>query len=197
MLSGFASTSLLTHPPSPNFYEGAPLPTHPFLPHCPSIPLPWGIEPSQDQGPPLPLMPDNAILCYLCWKHGSLHMYSLVGGLVPGSSGGVGGIWLVDIVVLPLGLQMPSAPLVLSLTSPLGTLWSIQWLASSIHIYICQALAELLGRQLYQVPVSKHFLALAIVSGFGVYIWDGPPGRAVFGWSFLHSLLHKLSLYFL
>jgi hypothetical protein len=37
---------------------------------------------------------------------------SLVGGLVPGSSGGY---WLVHIVVLPMGLQTPSAPWVLSL----------------------------------------------------------------------------------
>jgi hypothetical protein len=34
-------------------------------------------------------------------------------------------------------------------------------------------LAKPLRRQLYQVPVSKHFLASAIVSGFGVYMWDG------------------------
>jgi hypothetical protein len=33
----------------------------------------------------------KAILCYICnWSHGSLHVYSLVGGLVPGSSGGGG-----------------------------------------------------------------------------------------------------------
>jgi hypothetical protein len=37
-------------------------PTHPLLPHCSSIPLHWGIKPSQDQGPPLPLMPDKASL---------------------------------------------------------------------------------------------------------------------------------------
>jgi hypothetical protein len=34
------------------------------LPH-PHIPLHWGIEPSQDQGPLLPLMPDKVILCYI------------------------------------------------------------------------------------------------------------------------------------
>jgi hypothetical protein len=62
----------LPHPPLQippisllHFYEGAPLPTHSLLPHCPSIPLRWGIEPSQGQGPPLPLMPDKAILCYI------------------------------------------------------------------------------------------------------------------------------------
>jgi hypothetical protein len=33
-------------------------------------------------------MSDKAILCYMCiWSHDSLHAYSLVGGLVPGSSG--------------------------------------------------------------------------------------------------------------
>ena len=62
---------------------------------APSIPLHFGIEPSQDQGPLLLLMPDKdkAIACYICrWIHGSLHEYSLVGGLVPGSSG-VSGCW--------------------------------------------------------------------------------------------------------
>jgi hypothetical protein len=83
----------------------------PHPPHCPSIPLQWGFEPSQDQAPSPPLMPDKAILCFKCsWSHGSLRAYFLVGGLVPGSSERV---WLVDIVVLPIGLQSPSAPSVL------------------------------------------------------------------------------------
>ena len=30
-----------------------------ILPHCSSILLHWGIKPSQDQGPSLPLMPDK------------------------------------------------------------------------------------------------------------------------------------------
>jgi hypothetical protein len=55
----------------------------------PGIPLHGGIEPSQDQGSLLPLMTDKAILCYICsWSHGSLYVYSLVDGLVPGSSEG-------------------------------------------------------------------------------------------------------------
>ena len=42
----------------------------------------------------LPLMPDKAILCYICrWSHESLHVYSLVGGLVRESSGVCG--WLI------------------------------------------------------------------------------------------------------
>ena len=54
---------------------------------CPAIPLHWGMEPSQDQRPLLPLMTNKAILCYICsWSHESHHVYSLAGGLVQGSS---------------------------------------------------------------------------------------------------------------
>ena len=91
------------------------------------------------------------------------------------------GVWLVDIVVLPMGFQTLSVPSVLSLTPPLGNPSSIQWLAASIHLCICQTLAEPLRRQLYQSPVSKHLLASAIVSAFCDSIWDGSPGGAVSG----------------
>jgi hypothetical protein len=98
---GFSCGISLFHSPSPCFYEGAP---HPPTTHSPGIPLHWGIKPSQDQEALLLLMPDNAILCYICrWSHGSLQVYSLAGGLVPGSSGE--GDWLVDIVVLPMGCK--------------------------------------------------------------------------------------------
>jgi hypothetical protein len=121
--------------------------THPLLLPCPGISLHGDIKPSQDQGPHLSLISDRAILCYICsWSHGSLHVYSLVGGLVPGSSGN-------HNVVPPMGLKTPSSPLVLSLASPLGTLCSVQWVAVSILFCICQALANPLKRQLY------HFLS--------------------------------------
>jgi hypothetical protein len=48
--------------------------------------------------------------------------------------------WWVHIVVPSMGLQVPSAPWVLSLAPPLGTLCSVQWLPLSIHLCICQAL---------------------------------------------------------
>jgi hypothetical protein len=105
--------------------------------------------------------------------------------------------WLVHIVVPPTGLQTPSAPWVLSLIPPLGTLCSVQWMAVSIHFCICQALASPLKRQLYQTPVSKHLLECTIVSGFGNHIWDGFPGRTVTGWPFVSFLPQTLSLYFL
>jgi hypothetical protein len=75
-------------------------PTHP--PTLTSLPLAlpsWSIESLQDRGPPLPLMPDKAILCYISsWSHGSLHVYSLVGDLVPGSSGVSG--WFILLFFL-------------------------------------------------------------------------------------------------
>ena len=86
------------HLPSTCFHEGAPA-THP---HSQSLEFPYtgrGIKPSQDQGPLLPLMPDKVILCYICdWRHEFLHVYSLVGCLVPGSSGGSG--WLILLFFL-------------------------------------------------------------------------------------------------
>jgi hypothetical protein len=69
-------------------------------------------------------------------------------------------------------LQTPSAPSVFVLTLPLGSLYSVRCLAVSICFYIGQALAEPLMRQLYQTPVSKHFLASATVSGFSGCIYD-------------------------
>jgi hypothetical protein len=75
----------------------------------------------------------------------------------------------------------------------LESLCSVQGLAASICLCICQTLAEPLRRQLYQAPVSTQFLASKIVSGFGDCMWDGSPCGAVSGWPFLQSLLHILS----
>ena len=67
---------------------GCSLTCPPILLQCPSIYLPWVIEPPQDQGAPLPVMPAKAIICYISsWSYGSPYVYSLVGDLVPGSFG--------------------------------------------------------------------------------------------------------------
>jgi hypothetical protein len=58
-------TKLSILSPLPCFYEGVPLPIHLFLPPYNHNPLHWGIEPSQEQGPLFPLMPDKVILCYI------------------------------------------------------------------------------------------------------------------------------------
>ena len=116
-------------------------PTHPLLLPCPGSPLQWGIWTSQEQGPLLPLMSNKVILCYICsWSYRSLHVYSLVGGLF--SPWELWGYWLVHIVVSPMGLQTPSVPRVLSLASSMGTLCSVQWMAVSIHVCICQCIVS-------------------------------------------------------
>ena len=85
--------------------------------------------------------PVKAILWYMCtWSH----VYSLVGGLVPGDYGPV--VWLVGFFVVLRELQTPTAPSILSLTSPLGNPRSVQWLAVSINLCICKAVAGPLRR---------------------------------------------------
>jgi hypothetical protein len=115
--------------------------------------------------------------------------YSFVDGLVPGSSGRA---WLIDIVVLPMGLQTTSTPSVPSLTPLLETLCSVQWLAANIHLCFCNALSGPLRRQPYQAPFSMHFLVSTIVSGFGNCIGNESSGVTVSGWSYLQSLLNAL-----
>lgn len=100
------------------------------------------------------------------------------------------GIWLVDIIAFPMGLQDPSVPSVLPLTPPLGSLCSVWWFA----VCICIGIGQALRRQLYQAPVSNCFLASAIVSRFGVSRGYGCLGGAICGWPFFQSLLHSFSL---
>ena len=102
---------------------------------------------------------------------------------------------MVDIVVLPMRLQTPSLPTVLALTSPLGSLHLVQCL--SVYILICfgPPLVEHLRGQIYMAPISKPFLATAIVSGFGISRWDGSLGGAISGRPFLQFLSHSLYLH--
>ena len=78
-----------TQAPNPTDLSSKPLRetllyTHPLLPHTSHITLQWGINPPQNQEPPIPLTKNEIILCYICsWSHGITHLYSLVGGLVP------------------------------------------------------------------------------------------------------------------
>ena len=87
--SSFPSRNPLTHPLPPAFMRVfAHPPTHSYLPALAFLYIGASIEPSQDQRLLLPLMSDKAIPCYISsWSHGSLHVCSLVGGLVLGSSG--------------------------------------------------------------------------------------------------------------
>ena len=100
------------------------------------------------------VLSNKAILCHICgWSHGSLHVYSLVGGPVPRSSRGLA-IWLCCH-------GPPWTPMDPELSPMVGC---------KHHLCICEALEEPLRKQLYQAPVSKHFPASAIASGFDYYI---------------------------
>jgi hypothetical protein len=63
------------------------------------------------------------------------------------------GVWPVDTVAPSMGLQSLSTLSALYPTTPSGTPHSVQWLAVSICLCICQALR----RQPYQASISKHF----------------------------------------
>ena len=77
--------------PSPLPLRGGTPPTH-TLQHQPStIPLHWDIKPPQNQRSPLPLIPDKAVLCYICtWSHGPIPYTFFFDGLVPGRAWGSG-----------------------------------------------------------------------------------------------------------
>jgi hypothetical protein len=94
-------------------------------------------------------------------------------------------------------LQTPSAPTVFALTFPSLSPCSVQCLALYICICIGLPLAEPLGGQLYQAPVSNHILASVIRSGFAISRQDGYLRGAVPGWTYLQFLIHSLSLRFL
>ena len=136
-------------------YEGAPSPTNPLLLQHPSIPLHWGIKPSQYQGGS-PSIDD--------WQgHPLLHM-QLEPWVPPCVIFGwwfspweFWEVWLVNIVVLSMGLQIPSAPSVFPPTPPLGSLSLVWCLAACIHICIAQVLAEPL-----RVPGSCQQALLSI-----------------------------------
>ena len=74
VILGFPSAS----PHTTSFYEDALPPTHTLHPHCPSLPLCWGIEPLQEQSPlPFQLMLGKATYAAGA-KIPSMHMLWLV-----------------------------------------------------------------------------------------------------------------------
>jgi hypothetical protein len=126
-----------------------PTPTSP-----PSVLLHWGIfwafvgprtSPPIDtwQGHPLPHMQLEPSVLHCWW----LNPWELLGD------------WLVNIVVLPVGMQSPSIPSVLLLAPLLRTPCLVQWLAARIRLCICKALAGLSGDchiRLLSACTSRH-----------------------------------------
>jgi hypothetical protein len=104
-------------------------------------------------------------------------VYSLVSGFVPGTPGGV---WLVDIVVLSMGLQIPSAPSVLSVSPPLGALLSPMVGCKHLPLYLSGS-GGASQEETAIIGFSQQAL-LDIHNSVWVCIWDG---GAVFGWPFL------------
>ena len=77
---------------------------------------------------------------------------------------------MVDFVVPDMGLQNPSAPLVISLTPPLGTPCSVNG-CENTPLYLSGS-----GRASQETAISdscqQALLGIHIVSGFGDCIWD-------------------------
>jgi hypothetical protein len=82
-----------SHPPIPLPLWGCS-PTHPLPSSYPGIPRHWGIEHPQAQGSLLTDVQQHHPLPICCRSHGSLQVYSLIGGPVPWSSrGALAGCW--------------------------------------------------------------------------------------------------------
>jgi hypothetical protein len=155
----------ISSPPPPSLRVFPHPPTHSRIP---ALAFPYTAASSLHRScPPIDVQQDHLLLYICSWIHGCLYVYSLVGVLVPGSSGGGGGGRLVDILVLPMGFAKPFSSFCSFPNSSIGDPCSVPWLCASICLCICQALGEPLRRQLCQTPVRKHFLASAILSVFG------------------------------
>ena len=161
MLSPF---SLLPSPfLSPCLHEGAPSPNHPLPPQHLGIPLHCEKEPSSDQRP---LHYIDARQCYpLLYMQLGPWVFTCKVIVWCFRTWELWWVWIVDNFVFPMDLQTLSALSVLSLDSSLGSSCSVLWLDTSILLRISMALAEPLRKHPYQVLVSKHSQASAIVTG--------------------------------
>ena len=179
---GFPSGNPLSHPPSPCFYEGASPPIHPPThSHLPTLALPYTKASSS-------LTRNKGHSSHWCPARPSTATY-VAGAVGPSMCT----LWLVIqspgsfrwSVLFNCCAHPPHGPAKpLSFFSPFSNssirdLRSVQWVAVSICLCICQPLADTLRRQPYQAPVNKHFWSSAIVSRFGDCIYDGCPGGAV------------------
>ena len=99
--------------------------------------------------------------------------------------GNSAGFWLVDIVVLPMGLLTPSPPWVLSLTLPLGNLCLVHWFATASGLHLSGSGRLSQETAINQAPVCRYFLASTKCLGLvTVYGMDPQVGQSVDGLSF-------------
>jgi hypothetical protein len=137
--------------------------------------------------PLLPLMSNKSILCICGRSPGSLHVYSLVGGPVPGSSEGSG---LLTLLLTPMGCK-PSQLLqtLLKLLHWVPCAQSNGWLLASDSVFfmLWQSLSADNHIRLLLASSSWH-----LQSCLGLVAVYGSPGEAVSVWPFLQSLHHTL-----
>ena len=164
-------------------YEGAPPFIHLLLPFHFDIPLHWGIKHPQAQGSLLPLMSNKAILCHICgWSHGSLHVYSSVGGPVSGSLRESGQLTLL---LPPWGCKTPQLLQSLLQLLPQGLCsQSNGWLQSSASLFVrlWQSLSGDSHTRLLSANTSWHpQQCLGLVTVYGM---DLQVGQSLDGLSF-------------
>jgi hypothetical protein len=132
------------------------------------------------------MMSHNVILCYIHIRsHGSLYVHYLVGGLIPGSSGGAGWFILLFLLWGCKPLQLLGIFLYLVYWEPCAQ--SNGWLRSSTSVFVRHW--QSLSGDNY---IRQAFVGIHKLSGFGDCIWDVSPGGTVSGWPFLQSLLQSL-----
>jgi hypothetical protein len=145
--SSFPSTSPLSPPPSPCLRESPPPLAYPLLPQSgPAFPCSGSSSLHRTKG--LPSQWCQIRQSYATYLAGAMGTTCVLFGWWF-SSWELWRVWLVDIAVLPMRLQTPSAPTVLALTPPLRSSHSVQCLALYNWICIGLALAETLRKQLY------------------------------------------------
>jgi hypothetical protein len=130
-------------------------------------------------------MPSSGFLC--SWSHGSFSLHPrpqpscvFFGWFSPWE------LWLVDTVVVPMGLQTPSAPLVLPLTPSLASPCSVWRLAASIRTSIWSGSGRPFSRDSYtrllSASASWHQQeCLGLVSADGM---DPQVGQSLDGLSY-------------
>jgi hypothetical protein len=140
-------------------------------------------------------MHDKAMLCYICsWSYGSIHVYSLIGGLVTGSSGVSG--WLILLFILWVK-NLFSSFSTFSNSSIGDPVLSPMVGYKHLPLYFSGS-----GRASQETALSGSCQEglLDICNSVWIWcvcIWDVSPGGAVSGWPFLQSWFHDLSPYVL
>lgn len=182
--------------PFPCLYEGAPWPTHSLLLQHSSIPLLW--QHPQDQGTPLPVMPDKVIFCHIfSWSHVSLNVYVLFcWQFSPWELWGGRGL-VVWYCCSSYEVANSFSSFSLCPNFSIGVPALSQMFSSvQSHLYWSGS-----GRdsQRTSIPGSSQQALFGI--GNSVWVWclqlGWIPRWAVSGWPYHQSLLHSLSLHFL